>query len=325
MHGANPLVDGHDEPSSHAPAGHSPLAAPPTRLAHVPRLSIRYLLIWTAVTAVLLQCGRALELFDSDLGWVTILAALFAAAAGLQLFGALLIGWHTVRRSRWPLEPGEWLVLALTNLLAVWLVIVVLDQWRIGPPFSVHYGSLLPYLMMPAALGVALMLGAIALRHRPLWSLLLVVPGACLFWYSSNVAEFFFFPPVYYSSSRYWIIGLLERIVPGEVAGVFLLAAVALRRRFLWCAALVVPGLGVLSSYLLILRFLNPGNTDERVLVACAYAILVGTLSLIIAAVIADRRQRQPRHWLHWSGVLSSVFLLLGLLTLLTLAILINL
>jgi len=128
--------------ASQSPADQVAPAAPLARLTHVPRLSIRYLLIWTAVTAVLLQCARALRLFESDSAWVTILAALFAAAAGLQLFGALLIGWHMVRRTRWPLEPGEWLVLALTNLLFAWLVIVVVDHWRLWQVFSVHYECL---------------------------------------------------------------------------------------------------------------------------------------------------------------------------------------
>jgi len=167
------------------------------------------------------------------------------------------------------------------------------------------------------------MLGAIALRRRPLWCLLLVVPGICLLWFTLDVAEFFFNPPYGWDARRRYM-RLVERIVPGEMGAVFLLAAFAVRRHFLWCAALVVPGLGFLSSYLLILRFLHPGNTDERVLVGCVYTMLVGTLGLLVAAMIADRRQRQARHWLHWSGVLTSAAVLVCLLALLTLALLIN-
>lgn len=119
---------------------HSLPAAPrlqpiPPFASHIPPLSIRYVMAWTAVTAVILAVlTRA---FGATPGagvpvFAVLLLALAATALGWIYCGTLLIGWHTVRGRLWALEPGEWLILFLANAFAIWAVMAILDDNRWG-------------------------------------------------------------------------------------------------------------------------------------------------------------------------------------------------
>lgn len=108
------------------------------RLPHVPRLSIGHFLFWTAVTAVVL--GVLTQAFGATGSGAPVLAVLLLALAATVLgwlySGALLIGWHAVRRTLWKLEPGEWLVLFLVNVLTVWGAFGLWEEYRWSPIHS---------------------------------------------------------------------------------------------------------------------------------------------------------------------------------------------
>lgn len=123
-------------------------------------------------------------------------------------------------------------------------------------------------------------------------------------WFGADIAKHLFTPP---TSER--LLDVLELAMPGEIGLVLLVAAFAQRRRRMWCSALVVPAVGMLSYYLPVFN-----TTFQELIWACTY--LVATLLLLICGVILVRWKRQPRHWLHWSGVVSTALLLLGMLAL---------
>ena len=108
-------------------------SSPRHRLSHVPRLSIGYLMAWTAVTAAILAVLT--QAFGAAPGagvpfFALVLLALAATALGWIYCGTLWIGWHAARGRLWPLEPGEWLILFLANAFAVWAIMVILDDPR---------------------------------------------------------------------------------------------------------------------------------------------------------------------------------------------------
>lgn len=285
-----------DEPMMEIPASRAPLGNPapalsippsPSHIAnpkHVPRLSIGYLLTWTAVTAAVLAGMQAEGSFGRSgavSGWAMLLMPLFAAAVGWLLFGSMLLAWHTVRCTKWPLEPGEWLILVLTNAVVVCLAMIVWERyaWRVVDKTD-------PY------------------SYETFHAL-------------QSAIQF-----------RRWI----QQAIPGEIAVVMLAAALAQRRRPVWCAALVVMATGVLSIYLPIFITSRYRHSMPKAMVSqYAHPFLfwsiglfnvIGLVSLALMAggVVLDRMRRQPRHWLHWSGVGLSSVAIAGSLTLVTLA-----
>jgi len=93
---------------------------------HVPRFSIRYILLWTTATAVALL---TFELLGMGKVRATPLAGLalvaLAMVVGWLWMGMTVIVWHAVRGSLWRIEPGEWLLTSAGSfsaaLLVVWL------------------------------------------------------------------------------------------------------------------------------------------------------------------------------------------------------------
>jgi hypothetical protein len=88
-----------------------------------------------------------------------VLLIVFAAAFGWLLTGAGLILWHAARRTLWPLEPGEWLVLGGAVGFAC----------RCGPTLESGYA----YRIETAALvciAVVFAVGASVQRNNLWWS-----------------------------------------------------------------------------------------------------------------------------------------------------------
>lgn len=82
------------------------------QLAHAPPLSIRYLLLWTATTALALLVFSLLGMKGTTLGpWAGILAVVAAIVVGWIWMAMVILGWHYMHRTLWDLEPGEWLLL----------------------------------------------------------------------------------------------------------------------------------------------------------------------------------------------------------------------
>ncbi|MCE9554990.1 MAG: hypothetical protein K8T91_16670 [Planctomycetes bacterium] len=141
---------------------HVPLFTP-----HIPPLSIRYVMAWTAVTAVILAVlTRA---FGATPGAgvpvvAVLLLALAATALGWIYCGTLLIGWHAAQRRLWPLEPGEWLILFLANAFAVWGVMAILDDRR-WVNLSWREMEFLAKLI-PGQFALVLVSAAVAQRHQ---------------------------------------------------------------------------------------------------------------------------------------------------------------
>ena len=149
-----------------------PLSAPP-RLPHVPPLSILYLLAWTTATAaVLLVLTRWLR-FGGDTPLGIGLCALTATAFGWVYFGGLLILWHAVRRTLWPLEPGEWLILVAINVLTVGIGLALAESLPRGPLGS-SYQTILEWAakLSPAEFAAVSIVAAVSQRQRRVWSAL---------------------------------------------------------------------------------------------------------------------------------------------------------
>ncbi|MCE9547625.1 MAG: hypothetical protein K8T25_19320 [Planctomycetia bacterium] len=299
------------DPSASFANPQSPIA----RLPHVPRLSIRYLLAWTAVTAVVLgwmQTQWGNEVRGEMTIFAMMLRILFAAVAGWLLFGTLLIGWHKLRRTGWPLEPGEWLMLVLTNVLTISFAFDLLDRLY-GAREQTDHSSAIQVIVEIALVGIMatiLVAAGFTLRRRLSWCGLFAVLALSLLWVAS--------PYSYLSGS---MMKHIDRVAPGEITAVFLAAAIALRRRPLWCAVMVFPAIGYMSTYLGELEVVRRMELGALFLfMIWNLVLLLATLGLLIAAEVRDRVQRRPRHWLHWSGTITSLLLLLWSITMTTIS-----
>ncbi|MCE9545146.1 MAG: hypothetical protein K8T25_06470 [Planctomycetia bacterium] len=164
----------------------APLADPPVplaeqpaapRLAHVPRLGIRHLLLWTALTALFLAVTTN-GLNNSPPArppdrqrWITVVSAIQALLGGASLTGCVLIGWHAIRRTLWPLEPGERLLLAfgLTYLM------MVAFQWLCPRPLMSGMSvALAAYILTPVSCGAVIFATQAVLgRRQPWWAAVL--------------------------------------------------------------------------------------------------------------------------------------------------------
>ncbi|MCE9545148.1 MAG: hypothetical protein K8T25_06480 [Planctomycetia bacterium] len=103
----------------------------PRLTRHTPPLSIGFLLLWTAATAVMLgvlKTTGAIEPRVEALG--AGLLVLLSAVCGWIGAGAVLILWHGARHTLWPLEPGEWLVLAPACLVAGTIGAALMALWN---------------------------------------------------------------------------------------------------------------------------------------------------------------------------------------------------
>lgn len=89
------------------------------RLTHVPRLSIVHLLLLTSLAGVVLGLTVSPGLGRNPLLNFNMISPRLLNAVALS--GMVLIVWYLLLRTLWPLEPGEWLVIAagLSALLNV--------------------------------------------------------------------------------------------------------------------------------------------------------------------------------------------------------------
>ncbi|MCE9547624.1 MAG: hypothetical protein K8T25_19315 [Planctomycetia bacterium] len=310
--GSNPSADSGEQPIAVVPLS-TPDNVPVVvaqlaskRLPHVPRLSIQFLLAWTAVTAVLLGWMQS----TNDLRYsayvpipIMLLTVGFLAAAGWQICGTALIVWHLVRRTLWPLEPGEWLSIVQANLLVWWFVTVVLRS-GFYPGYGPNPLSVVVDVAVPCTLVGGLLLAAIAFRRRRILFVAFAAASLIVAWFSTYLA-------IYFSSfsSESWqgsLVGWVTELgVPAELSLLLLFAALAVRRRAVWCAVFIESQI--------IVSVTTESHHFDIVRPVWHCLLLVG---LVIAGVIVDRRQREQRHWLHWSALLTagvSLILLLGL------------
>ncbi|MCE9554989.1 MAG: hypothetical protein K8T91_16665 [Planctomycetes bacterium] len=229
------------------------------RLSHVPRLSIGFLLLWTTSTAVVLAVMPTFG-FPSYPRRVLDFAILIVSASvmGWVLAGALLVLWHAARRTLWPLEPGEWLVLGAAGTLVLrvgeQLTYRLLRWLALGDPFAlISVQSISLETVALAGIATVFIAGAIAQRHRIWWSAML------------------------------WAIAFatLPEMMPRAMYP------------FVWTP----PWATYLGGMILL-------------------------LTLATAGIISDWRRGEPRHWLHWSGVIlfwlgsaliATILLLVGL------------
>jgi len=228
-------------------------------LPHVPRLSIGFLLLWTACTAVVLSVMPRLG-YQAYPRHVLDFAIFIASAAimGWLLAGGLLVLWHAARRTLWPMEPGEWLVVGAASTLVL------------------RAGEQMTYRLL-------------------LW----------LNW--RNPLE---------------VIGVqsisLEAVALAGIAAVFVVGAIAQRRRIWWAAMLWAIVFATLPE--MMPRAMYPFVWTPPWATYLGGMVLL--LSLATAGIVSDQRRREPRHWLHWSGValfwlgsalIATILLLYGL------------
>ncbi|MCE9554988.1 MAG: hypothetical protein K8T91_16660 [Planctomycetes bacterium] len=149
-----------------------------------PRLSIAYLMAWTAITAAILSAltaWRSQEGIVTELSWTPpILASLYGIIAGWILLGSLLILWHAFRRTLWPLEPGEWLLLGLLTVVAAKLVgeVCLASNWqaRLADPYTYESFRMLQWrvtlrnVTASATIAVVYLLAAYMVRRQKLWA-----------------------------------------------------------------------------------------------------------------------------------------------------------
>jgi len=92
----------------------------------------------------------------------------------------------------------------------------------------------------------------------------------------------------------------LEMCAFAPIAALFIAGAIAQRRRPWWAAALWAISFATLPEIMPVAMYPFVWTPPWAV-----YLGGVGLLlSLMTAGVISDWRRREPRHWLHWSGVL---------------------
>jgi len=98
---------------------------------------------WTAVTAAILalSINWSYRQRMEALPWaMSIVSAIYSTIVGWILLGSLRIGWHAVRRTLWPLEPGEWMLLGLLAVImanwvdAVWFALTF--PRRLADPYQ---------------------------------------------------------------------------------------------------------------------------------------------------------------------------------------------
>ncbi|MCE9554757.1 MAG: hypothetical protein K8T91_15485 [Planctomycetes bacterium] len=150
------------------------------RLPHVPKPTILYLMGWTATTAVVLAVLTQLYRVQTELNtpvWAVLLLALLATVLGWFYFGALFIVWHAVRRTLWRLEPGEWLILILTNCLTSFASLVFIAN--VVKPIEVwlRIGGALILVQLSLVMACA----ALFQRQRLPWRLLFALPAGMTF------------------------------------------------------------------------------------------------------------------------------------------------
>jgi len=148
------------------------------RLPHVPRLSIGYLLFATAVTAAVFSAPS--EFVEGPLRSSSLAVIDYATRclSGAILAGCFLIVWHAARKTLWPLEPGEWLVVVAGSSHVIWTVVhpflpdgtAELSNW---------YGGLLCLVF----LGMAMLRVAVAAVIRPrAWMAVLLLDAIVFLW-----------------------------------------------------------------------------------------------------------------------------------------------
>jgi hypothetical protein len=114
-------------------------------------------------------------------------------------------------------------------------------------------------------------------------------------------------------SSIYAWLSTLALFQIGAMAGGYVVAAVAQRRRPLWCGVFAI--IGVPPLLLMLLGWMRLLSNATPTLAAVLFvAIAVGLVLLLVGAIVGDRRRREPRHWLHWSGVVITCLILLLIL-----------
>jgi hypothetical protein len=108
---------------------HKLRTTPKARLAHVPQLSIRYLMLWTFTTAAALFTLNLLRNRpDRWSPWEAAVIVPLAIAEGWVWMAMALIVWHKLQRTLWKLEPGEWLLVGPVGVAAA----LPLTLWMVG-------------------------------------------------------------------------------------------------------------------------------------------------------------------------------------------------
>jgi len=190
---------------------------------HVPPLSIRYLLLWTATTAVALLVFNILGMQQARVGaWGGLLAVLAGMIVGWIWMSVAILSWHYWHKTLWILEPGERLLLVPGGLLS---------------------------LLLPLAL-----IGSLS---ESAWLAVLVS-----MWILSGVGALYARAIVEGPGSDHWI-GVYW------INMVMFLTGVCAMAPLLSIVGLVLPPLGFF---------------------------------LVIRGFYRDRREKVPRHWLHYSG-----------------------
>lgn len=218
------------------------------RLQRVPQLGIRHLLGWTATTALVmgLLLGRV-----RSVEWTLLLNVAMNAAIGFLAFGVLLIAWHAIRRTLWPLQPGEWLVMTTAAALsagfgAVVLVLIFYEfQQSRERDESIFGGVFIALARMFCAGGTAVavtcLIGAIAMRRFRLWSAMTLGVAIVSALYA---IQMFAESDVFFSPSE-WLSRWHYLTMLGTIALLLLLAVVNDWRRheprywFHWCGVAV--------------------------------------------------------------------------------------
>ncbi len=116
-----------DSPPDENPQGDSSAARQP------PRLGIRHLMLWTAMTAVVLGMQRVAS-YRSPMQneYVLFYGILWPMLTGGQLAGLIILTAWRYRRLSFSLQPGEWLLLvtglsSTVTLLLSWPLVIFFD------------------------------------------------------------------------------------------------------------------------------------------------------------------------------------------------------
>lgn len=166
----------------------------PFRLPHVPRLSIAYLMAWTAITAVLIAWRARGTVYSGELRWVlAIYDCSYSIVGGWVLMGSLLMIWHAVRRTLWPLEPGERLLLVMLGVFMVgvlgkWWLSFLFWPRRLADPYQYETFHNLQWWLqviqftLPALVVVLYLTMALTARRCRWWAaaIVCVAPGMSL-------------------------------------------------------------------------------------------------------------------------------------------------
>lgn len=197
---------------------------PSQRLEHAPPLSIAYIMLATAVTAVVLTVmSQMLGVQARRMVWPVLAVGGVASLIGWMYTATLLLLWHAARRTLWRLEPGEWLLVCLANAVSMVIVVALLQEtlgrggWSGGFAFR-RQALNLAELIVPGAMAAVYLLSAAMQRQRWWWSAAMASAAILFLLFNAMYVRGGITPRAYYGLAWWYSIGVIVCLAGGVIS-----------------------------------------------------------------------------------------------------------